>query len=61
MERVKKAILRNIDMRPMAIIRRLKLNRPIYSKLACYGHFGENAKDMPWEKCDLADQLSKLL
>ena len=31
MERVKKAILRNIDMRPMAIIRRLKLNRPIYS------------------------------
>jgi len=61
MEKVRDVILKNFDMRPAAIIRKLKLNRPIYSKLACYGHFGENAKDMSWEKCDLVDQLRKLL
>ena len=47
-------IMGTIDLRPLAIINRFGLRRPIYSKLAAYGHFGENAKDMPWEKLDLA-------
>ena len=44
-----------VDMRPAAIIKRFDLHSPKFSKVSCYGHFGENAKDMPWEKTDLAD------
>ena len=44
-----------VDMRPAAIIKRFDLRTPNFSKVSCYGHFGENAKDMPWEKTDLAE------
>lgn len=37
------------------IIKRFDLRTPNFSKVSCYGHFGENAKDMPWEKTDLAE------
>ena len=47
----------NVDMRPMAIIRRLDLRRVGYGKLASYGHFGENALDRAWEKTDLSHEL----
>lgn len=30
----------NFDLRPGMILKRLDLRRPIYSKTACYGHFG---------------------
>ena len=43
----------NVDMRPGVIIRRFGLTQPIYQPLACYGHFGENARGMPWERTDL--------
>ena len=51
---LKDHIMETVDLRPMAIINRFGLRRPIYAKLAAYGHFGENAKDMPWERLDLA-------
>ena len=51
---LKDHIMETVDLRPMAIINRFGLRRPIYSQLAAYGHFGENAKDMPWERLDLA-------
>ena len=44
-----------VDMRPAAIIKRFDLRTPNFSKVSCYGHFGENAKDMPWVKTDLAE------
>ena len=44
-----------VDMRPAAIIKRFDLRTPNFSKVSCYGHFGTNAKDMPWEKTDLAE------
>lgn len=47
------AILRTVDMRPMAIIQKFTLTDPIFSRVACYGHFGSNAADMPWELVDL--------
>ena len=40
----------NFDLRPGAIISELKLRRPIYKKLAAYGHFGRPELDLPWEK-----------
>ena len=51
---LKDHIMETVDLRPMAIINRFGLRRPIYSKLAAYGHFGENAQDMPWERLDLS-------
>lgn len=53
-EQIQKMIKRSIDLRPAAIIERFGLRRPLYSQVACYGHFGENAKEMPWEQMDLA-------
>ncbi len=52
-------IIANVDMRPAVIIRQFGLRKPIYRSLACYGHFGENAKAMPWENTDLVETLQK--
>jgi len=49
------ALVSAVDMRPAAIIKRFDLRSPRFSKVSCYGHFGENAKNMPWEKTDLAE------
>lgn len=43
------------DMRPKAIIDRLKLLRPIYSQTAAYGHFGKES--LPWEQLDYVSKL----
>ncbi len=45
------------DLRPAAIIRDLKLRRPIYRKTAAYGHFGRTDKDFTWEHTDKAEAL----
>ena len=37
----------NFDLRPGLIIRDLNLNKPIYEKTSCYGHFGRD--EFPWE------------
>ena len=46
-------VLQAVDLRPMAIIQRFHLREPMFSQLSCYGHFGTNALDMPWEQTDL--------
>lgn len=47
------------DLRPAAIIDNLDLRRPIYRKLAAYGHMGRVDLDLPWEKTDKVDALKK--
>lgn len=47
------AVAHSVDMRPMAIIDKFGLTNPIFSRVSCYGHFGSNAADMPWEQTDL--------
>jgi S-adenosylmethionine synthetase len=52
------------SLRPTAIRRALKLNRPIYRRTAAYGHFGRApGKDggFSWERTDLADTLRRSL
>ena len=44
------AIDRHFDLRPGIIRKELRLCRPIYSKTACYGHFGRDDPDFLWEK-----------
>ena len=53
-QEIRRLILDSVDMRPTAIIRRFELREPIYSKVSCYGHFGEHAREMPWEQLELA-------
>jgi S-adenosylmethionine synthetase len=50
-------VRRHFDLRPGAIIRHLDLRRPIYRQTACYGHFGRDDLDLPWEKTDKAEIL----
>ena len=49
----------NFDLTPAGIINGLELRRPLYRKVAAYGHFGRTDVDVPWEKTDKADQLKK--
>ena len=55
-----KLVRENFDLRPAAIIRDLDLRKPIYKKVASYGHFGRNDLNLPWEKTDKAGILRKL-
>ena len=50
-------VRRHFEMRPAGIIHTLNLRRPIYRATACYGHFGREDGDFPWEKTDKADLL----
>ncbi len=50
-------INKHFDLRPGAIIQTLDLRRPIYRPTACYGHFGRDDLDLPWEKLDKAEIL----
>jgi len=52
-------INKHFDLRPEAIIRTFDLRRPIYRQTACYGHFGRDDLDLPWEKTDKAEILRK--
>ena len=52
-------VKKHFDLRPGAIIKYLNLRRPIYRPTACYGHFGRDDLDLPWEKTDKAEILRK--
>ena len=45
---LKKVIEDNFDLRPGIIVKSLKLDQPIYSKTAAFGHFGR--KGFTWEE-----------
>lgn len=56
-ENIARVINEIFDLRPGAIIRDLKLRRPLYQQTAAYGHFGRDDLDLPWEKTDKANLL----
>ncbi len=58
---IEAAVLKLVDLRPSAIIKRFDLRRPIYCQVAAYGHMGREDIDIPWEKCDLAAELASEL
>ena len=45
---IKKVIEDNFDLRPGIIVKSLKLDQPIYSRTAAFGHFGR--KGFTWEE-----------
>ncbi|MFB0555618.1 MAG: methionine adenosyltransferase [Phycisphaerae bacterium] len=44
---------------PKAMIRHLKLARPIFAETSYGGHFGRNLPNFTWEKTDMAKKLRK--
>ncbi len=58
---ISRLVSEQIDLRPAAIIDRFQLRRPIYKKLAAYGHMGREDLNAPWENLDMAAELAKAL
>ena len=58
-EQLAQAVLKVFDLRPAAIIENLQLRRPIYTKLAAYGHMGREDLGVLWEKTDKTEALKK--
>jgi S-adenosylmethionine synthetase len=54
---ITRAVQKVFDLRPGAIIRDLRLRRPIFEKTAAYGHFGRNDPDFTWEQTDRTEEL----
>ena len=56
---LEEAVKKVFDLRPTAIIRDLDLRRPIYRRLAAYGHMGREDLGVAWEKTDRTEELKK--
>ncbi len=56
-EKIAQMIIKEVDLTPKGIIKRLDLKKPIYKKTSSYGHFGR--KNFAWEKLDLVDTFKK--
>ena len=56
-EKLAEAVNNIFDLRPTAIIRDLDLRKPIYRKLAAYGHMGRTDLGVRWEDTDRIDAL----
>ena len=54
-----KLIRGNFDLTPRGMIKTLDLLRPIYTKTACYGHFGRSEREFTWEHTDKAAALKR--
>lgn len=52
-------VAKEFDFRPLAIIEKLDLKKPIYKNTASYGHFGR--EEFSWEKLDKVPDLKKYL
>ena len=56
-EKLEEAVRKVFDLRPSAIIRDLDLRKPIYRKLAAYGHMGREDLGVKWENTDRVQAL----
>lgn len=60
-EKIEEAIAKVFDLRPHAIIKELDLRKPIYRKLAAYGHMGREDIGVSWEKTDKVNELKEAI
>ena len=56
-DKIEQAVEQVFDLTPAAIIRDLDLRKPIYRKLAAYGHMGREDLGVRWENTDRVEQL----
>ncbi len=57
-KKISDAVMKLVDLRPAAIIKKFDLRRPIYKGTAAYGHMGREDLGVLWEKTDIADKLA---
>ncbi len=60
-EAIEAAVCKVFDFRPAAIIRDLDLRKPIYRRLAAYGHMGREDLGVRWEDTDRVEELRAAL
>lgn len=60
-QKISDAVMKLVDLRPAAIIKKFDLRRPIYKETAAYGHMGREDLGVLWEKTDIADKLASEL
>ena len=58
-EKLTALVRKHFDLTPHALIRNLKLRRPIYRATAAYGHFGRPEPGFTWERTDKARLLAR--
>ena len=60
-EEIAEIVQKEFDLRPTGIIKTLDLRKPIYRKLAAYGHMGREDLGVKWEDTTPAESLKKYL
>ncbi|MFZ2146733.1 MAG: methionine adenosyltransferase [Sedimentisphaerales bacterium] len=58
-QKLSQIIRKLFPLTPKAMIRHLKLSRPIFAKTSYGGHFGRNLPNFTWEKTDMTAKLRK--
>ena len=58
-DKINEIVREVFDLRPQAIIDNLELKKPIYTKLAAYGHFGRPELDLTWERTDKVEIIKE--
>ncbi len=58
---IENAVLKVFKLSPKDIIEQLDLRKPIYRKLAAYGHMGREDLNVKWEQTDKAKELKELV
>ena len=60
-DKIEAAVEKVFDLTPAAIIRDLDLRKPIYRRLAAYGHMGREDLGVRWENTDRTEALKAAL
>ena len=60
-DKIEAAVEKVFDLTPAAIIRDLDLRKPIYRRLAAYGHMGREDLGVRWENTDRTQALKDAL
>ena len=58
-QKISQLVRKFFPLTPKAMIRHLKLARPIFAQTSYGGHFGRNLPNFTWEKTDMAVKLRK--
>lgn len=58
-EKLSEIVVKEFDLRPYSIIKKLGLKSPVYKQTASYGHFGKEG--LSWEQTDKVPDLKKYL
>lgn len=56
---IEELVVKYFPLTPKAMIKHLKLRRPIFEETARNGHFGQNNPNFTWEKTDMAKKLRR--